>query len=60
MAAILDLSLKETPDHKIVARSGFLALKSVTTHVFCNVARYFDENIILLTVAAAIFVLGTF
>ena len=46
MAAILNLSLKETPDHKIVARSGFLALKSVTTHVFCNVERYFDENII--------------
>ena len=45
-AAILDFSHKETPDHKIVAKNGFLDLKSVTTHVFCKVARYFDENII--------------
>ena len=45
-AAILDFSPKETSDHKIIARNGSLALKSVTTHVFCNVIRYFEENII--------------
>ena len=45
-SAILDFSHKETPDPKIVARNGFLDLKSATTHVFLYVARYFDENII--------------
>ena len=45
-AAILDSSPKYTPDHNTVVSNGFLALKSVTTHVLCTVARHFDENII--------------